>query len=343
MLNDAKYIAQLDRSNGLTMIAGQADQLRQQYVLDAPAIHDLHNIVVAGMGGSAIEAEFIRSWLSDRLPVPLIITRDYILPGFVNKNTLVISSSYSGNTEEALSAMEDAATKHAVVVATGTGGKLEEMAIAGNYPFIKIPAGVQPRMSVLFGVKALATLFEAMGLIKGTVVELEAQADWLMHESTYFAQNIPTTDNVAKQISEKLVGFTPIIYAGPTLSMPAMKWKINFNENAKNTAFYNTLSEFNHNEMLGWVEGPKERMMQVVQLQSSLDQPQIKKRFEVTNKLLSGKMPAPIIVEAHGETKLQQMLWTMLLGDFTSAYLAFLNGIDPIPVVLIEKFKKEIA
>jgi glucose/mannose-6-phosphate isomerase len=343
MLDDAKYIAQFDRSNGLAMIAGQASQLRQEYKVDAPPIHELQNIVVAGMGGSAIEAEFIRSWLKDKLPVPVQITRDYSLPGFVNKHTLVIISTYSGNTEEALSALEDAAAKQAVIVTTGTGGQLEAAANNGNYAFIKIPAGVQPRLSVLFGVKALATLFESIGLVEGITNELEGQADWLVHESSYFAQNVATADNLAKQLAEKVVGFTPIIYGGPTLAMPAMKWKIDFNENAKNTAFYNVFSEFNHNEMLGWVEGPKERQMQVIQLHSSLDRPQIKKRFEVTNRLLSGKMPAPIIVEAHGETYLQQMLWTMLLGDFTSAYLAFLNGIDPIPVELIEKFKKEIA
>ncbi|HVE80535.1 MAG TPA: bifunctional phosphoglucose/phosphomannose isomerase [Candidatus Dormibacteraeota bacterium] len=341
MLDDEKYVEQLDRSNALAIIAGQADQLKQRYEYQLPDKEGIQNIVVAGMGGSALAAEFVRSWTSDQLSLPITIVRDYSLPAFVSEDSLVIIYSYSGNTEETLSALESARKAKAKLVLVSSGGKLQELAAKNQYCYIQIPEGIQPRLAVLFGVKALIDLLERLDLLNGSVKELEGQADWARQEVSYFTLSIKTAENTAKQIAEKLVGFTPVIYSGPALAMPALKWKIDINENAKNLAFYNQQPEFSHNEFMGWLN-PTDKPFRVVQLTSKLDHPQIKKRFEVTARLLSGKMPAPIAVEAQGETKLQQMLWTMLLGDFVSAYLAFLNGVDPTPVDLIEKLKKEL-
>jgi glucose/mannose-6-phosphate isomerase len=278
--------------------------------------------------------------LSDRLPIPIEIVRDYQLPAYVGTHSLVIVSSYSGNTEETLACFKQAKTTGAGIVVMASGGRL-----AGHgdeFSFIKTPGGLQPRLAVLYGVKALAMLLEGLELADGLTDELETAAEWLLHEATYFLANIPTADNAAKQIAEKLVGHPVVMYGGPTLAMPAMKWKIDLNENAKNQAFYYALPEFSHNEFQGWPH-PKDSLLRVVELQSSLDNDRIKKRFEITNRLLSGVMPAPIVVEAQGETKLQQMLWSILLGDFMTAYLAFLNQVDPGPVELVEKLKKELG
>jgi len=151
-----------------------------------------------------------------------------------------------------------------------------------------------------------------------------------------------TAENPAKQLAEAFKGHPIVIYGGPTLALPAMKWKIDLNENAKSLAFYNYLPEFNHNEFLGWGH-PEKSGLRVVELQSTLDHPQIQKRFTATNRLLAGMMPDPIVVTAQGKTRLEQMLWTVLLGDYASAYLAFLNQVDPTPVPLIEKLKRELA
>lgn len=339
MLDDQKYIDQFDRSNLLAMIAGQGDQLRQQYEFDVPQVENLQQIVLAGMGGSAIAAEFMRHWLSDRLPIPIEIVRDYTLPAYVGEHSLIVVSSYSGNTEETLSCLEQAKTTGAGILIMTAGGQLS---VEEGFSQLRIPTGIQPRMSVLFGVKALATLIEELGLVDGLVAELETNAEWLLHEATYFLPNVPEEDNPAKQIAKKLVGHPVVMYGGSVLAMPAMKWKIDINENAKNQAFFYALPEFNHNEFTGWYN-PKDTMLRVVQLHSSLDHARVKKRFEVSNRLLSGTMPAPIIVEAQGETKLQQMLWSIMLGDFTTAYLALLNQVDPTPVDLVEKFKKELG
>jgi glucose/mannose-6-phosphate isomerase len=340
MLDDPKYIAQFDRSNALAVIAGQADQLRQQYEFDVPKIDNLQRIVLAGMGGSALAAEFVRSWLSDRLPLPIEIIRDYDLPKYVDGTTLVIASSYSGNTEETLSALEQAKERGAAIAIMTAGGKLAEQ--AGAYTHLQVPGGIQPRLAVLYGVKAICTLLEELKLADGLTDELETGAEWLLSEIESFMPTVAQADNIAKQVATQIVGHTTIIYGGPTLGMVAMKWKIDINENAKNLAFWNQLPEFNHNEFIGW-QYPKQNHLKVIELQSSLDNPRIARRYEVTNQILSGHMLAPIVVEAHGQTKLQQMLWTLLLGDFASAYLAFLNQVDPTPVDMVEKLKTELG
>ncbi|HSX41070.1 MAG TPA: bifunctional phosphoglucose/phosphomannose isomerase [Candidatus Saccharimonadales bacterium] len=342
MLDEPNYIAQFDRSNGLGMIAGQADQLRHQFEVEAPVVADLRNIVLAGMGGSALAAEFIRSWLGDRLPIPFEIVRDYTMPAYVGEHTLIIASSYSGNTEETLSFLDQAEKFKSHIIIITSGGKLSELAESRGHALMTVPTGLQPRLAVFYSVKALATVIEHLGLVDGITDELETNAEWLLEEINSFIATVPEADNIAKQVAKRLVGHPIVVYGGPSLAFPAMKWKIDINENAKNVAFWNQVPEYNHNEFIGWAH-PKDTLLQVVQLQSSLDGERVKKRFEVSNKLLSGTMPAPIIVEAHGQTKLQQMLWTLLLGDFISAYLAFLNKIDPIPVELIEKLKKELG
>lgn len=340
MLDDPKYIAQFDRGNVAAVIAAQGAQLREQYEFDVPEVADLQQIVLAGMGGSALAAEFVRSWLTDCLPVPLEIVRGYELPAYVAERSLVILSSFSGNTEETLACLEEAKKRKAAIVIMTAGGKLAEH--ADEYSFLKIPHAVsQPRMAVFYGVKALATLIERMGLVDDITSELETAAEWLLEEADVFIPTVAEDDNPAKQIAKKLVGHPAVIYGGPVLAVPALKWKINFNENSKNQAFSYVFPEFNHNEIVGWAN-PKDSLLRVVELRSSLDIDRIQKRFDISNRLLSGIMPAPIVVEAHGQTQLQQMLWTMLLGDFTSAYLAFLNQSDPEPVVILERLKKEL-
>jgi len=340
MLDDGQFVHGLDKGNALGVIAGQPSQLCQEFDFNfpRPAV-EIRNIVLAGMGGSALAAEFVRAWLGDRLPVPVVISREYALPGFVDKHTLLIASSYSGNTEETLA--EEAQRLGAQLVIMSSGGELQKRAEAGQLPFIKLPSGYQPRLAVFFGVRAIAELLEKTGLAKGLVQELVAAAEPMIGQASNWIQDTPTSQNQAKQLAQEIFGNSAVIYSGPTLGFAAHKWKININENAKNVAFYYELPEFSHNEFTGWLF-PQTKPIKVIELQSSLDHPQINKRFEISNRLLSGKMPTPLTVNAAGKTKLDQLLWTILLGDFVSAYLAFLNGIDPTPVDLIEKLKKEL-
>lgn len=341
MLDDQSFISRLDHGNALGVIGGQPAQLAQLFRTPEVDGHGLANIVVAGMGGSALGGLFLSNWLKDQLNIPMAIDRGYDLPGYIGPDTLVIVSSYSGNTEEDLSQLALAQKAAARIVIMTSGGELEKLAAANNLPIMTIPRGLQPRLAVLYEIKALASLFDHLGLTTDAAQQLEAVCSWLTPHLAGWVAEVPAHDNLAKQIAQDLLGSSVVVYAGPILGMQAFKWKIDINENAKNAAFFYELSEFNHNEFLGW-KNPRDKLLKVVQLHSSLDNDRIAKRWEISNRLLSGQMPKPIVVEAIGETKLQQMLWTQLLGDFVSVYLAFLNNVDPTPVDLIEKLKKEL-
>jgi glucose/mannose-6-phosphate isomerase len=154
---------------------------------------------------------------------------------------------------------------------------------------------------------------------------------------------VAAKENLAKQIALDIVGKSAIIYAGPRLFHAAYKWKISINENAKNLAWCNQFPEFSHNEFVGWTSHPLDKIFAVVDLRSNLEHPRVQKRFEVTEKMLSGRRPAPIVVQVKGENILQQIIWTVVLGDFVSLYLAILNGLNPTPVDIIEKMKAELA
>lgn len=342
MLDDVARIRELDQSGALEVIAAQPQQLLHRFETNVPVIEGIDHIVVAGMGGSALAAEFIKCWLSDSLPVPMTIVRDYRLPNWVGEKTLVVASSYSGNTEETLASLKDAENRQAHIVVVSAGGKLAQQAQSQNYPLFAIPTGVQPRLAVLYGVKALANLLEQLGLMTGLAEELEVASGWMEPLVGAWEPELATGDNPAKLLAQNLQDKVPVIYAGPTLSFLAMKWKIDINENAKHVAFWNVFPELNHNEFIGWAN-PRSKPLRVVELKSNLDHPQVAKRLAVTNELLKGAMGSAEVIEAHGESHLQQMIWTFVLGTYVSVYLAVLNGVDPTPVALVEELKQRLA
>lgn len=342
MLDDLKYIHQKDAQDALGIVGKQWQQLQQKY--DVPVIegNGIENIVLGGMGGSALAANMLHTWPG--LTKPFEIVRDYTLPQYIDEHTLFIASSYSGNTEETLNALTQAEAKGAKIVVIAAGGKLGDIASEKNYPFYQLPANFQPRMAVFYNFAALIQLLEPAGLVnKGAGTELQEAATWLSEQVDGWKADVATKDNQAKQIALDIVGKSPVIYAAVPLFPAAYKWKINFNENSKNVAWCNQFPEFNHNEFLGWTSHPVDKPYAIIDLRSSFDHPQVKKRFEVTSQLLSGKRPHPITVEAHGETLLEQLLWIISLGDMVSVYLALLNGLNPSPVELIEKLKKALA
>lgn len=342
MLDDLNYVAQKDPQDMLGIMLDGVSQLKHTFDLTGKALpkkEQVDNVVVLGMGGSALAAEYMRVWPG--LHIPFEICRQYTVPLYVNERSLVIVSSYSGNTEETLDAMEDAQKKGARLAVVTSGGMLLERAKAQNLPCALIPDGEQPRACVFYDLKALMTILQAVGLYHGATVELSQVADTLAHATEQWGPHIPTKSNTPKKLAEEMVGKTPVIYGG-ILYAAAYKWKINCNENAKNLAFCNQMSEFDHNEFLGWTSHPIEKPFVVFDLISSFDHPEIQKRFVLGNKLLSGMRPEAIEIQAQGSSLLEQLIWVTLLGDVTSVYLAILNGVNPTPVDLVEKLKKEL-
>jgi glucose/mannose-6-phosphate isomerase len=198
-------------------------------------------------------------------------------------------------------------------------------------------------MSSFYFLVALVTMFEKLQLVpQGKLAELAEVGDWLKDQLGSWGPTIPTDKNPTKQLALELIGKSVVVYSGPKLFPVANKFKICLNENAKNVAWVNQYPELNHNEFIGWSSHPTEKPYAVVEIRSNLEHERTQKRFVVTEKLLSGKRPAPEVVTPQGETLLQQMLWASNFCDFVSLYVAILNGQDPTPVGLVEKFKQEL-
>ena len=341
MLDDLKFINQVDKDDALGVAGKQAGQLTHDYGVTLN-FTDIKNIVVGGMGGSGWPSLVLKSWPS--VTVPFELSNNYSVPSYVGADTLYVASSYSGNTEETLAAIEDAAERGAQIVVMAAGGKLMDLAQQKGYPLYAIPSGFQPRMSSFFFLTALIQILEPLGLVPaGSLQELHSAANWLKDQNSQWLPEIKTSDNSAKQLAERLVGKNVIIYSGPLLYPAANKWKICVNENAKNTAWVNQYPELNHNEFIGWSSHPIEKPFAVVEIQSELEHPRVQQRFALTDKLLSGNRPHAIVVKPEGDTVLKQILWAFNLGDYVSLYLAVLNNVDPTPVDLVEKFKKELG
>lgn len=340
MLDDLKLIHERDPQDTLGIAERQFQQLAHQFEVHQPRL-DVDNIVYAGMGGSSLAALVSISWPGYDKPFEII--RNYDLPEYVNDRTYFIAASYSGNTEETIEAISQAEQRGAQIAIIAGGGKLAEIAQTKNYPLITLPRAEQPRYAVLYNLKALLVLLVQAGLLsEQKIFELEQSAGFLENAAKAWLPTVPTKENPAKQMAEEVIGNSAVIYGGPKMWPTAYKWKISFNENAKQVAWANQYPEFNHNEFMGWTQQPEQKPYTVFDLRSNLEHSRIQKRFEVSEKLLSGKRPAPIVVNVQGDNLLEQLLWSICLGDFVTLYAAILAGINPAPVDLIEKFKKSL-
>lgn len=346
MLDDLQKIHERDTYDALGTTAKQWQQVEHQYDLgNWQPRTQLLNVVHSGMGGSALWALLSLSWPGWR--VPFEVVRGYDVPLYLGEQTLFIASSYSGNTEETLSALSQAEQKGAQIVIITSGGKLEQIAQEKGYLLIPLPKIDKPRYGAFYGLRGLVQLGEHLGLLaaEGAVDELASNAQFLKESMEGWAATVPTAQNLAKQLAQEVMGRSPVIYGGPLLAPAAHKWKISFNENSKNVAWEYAFPEFNHNEFTGWTVQPEQKPYAVFYLLSSFDNDRVKKRFELSDKLLSGKWPSPERVTVQGETPLQQLLWAVALGDFVSLYTAFQNNVSPIDLGdkdIIERFKKEL-
>ena len=339
MLDDLKMIHERDVQDALGIAEKQWQQLGYEYDVQITA-SPITRVVFAGMGGSALAALVGQSWPSFALPFE--ICRNYDIPSYVDANTLVFASSYSGNTEESVSALRQAEEKGAPIIVIASSGTLSQIATEKGYPLLQVPSGLQPRHALLYMLKALLVATDAYGITTGKAAELSAKADYLQHATAAWIPTVPTEHNYAKQLAQEVIGKSVVVYAGPKMGPAAYKWKISFNENAKQIAWTNQFPEFNHNEFLGWTKQPTDKPYAVIDLRSSLEHPRVQKRFEVSERLLSGMRPSPLSVQAEGADLLEQLLWIIALGDFVSLYTALLNGLNPTPVDLIETFKKSL-
>ncbi|MBI4034682.1 hypothetical protein HY380_02160 [Candidatus Saccharibacteria bacterium] len=344
MLDDLKYIHQRDGQDALGIAEKQWQQLLHSFGLSAKSyeLNDVANIVYAGMGGSALAAYLSKTWPGYKLPFEIV--RQYHIPAYVGPQTLFIADSYSGDTEETLAALAEAEKAAARIMTIASGGKLAEIAQAKNYPLLLLPKVVEPRYGVLASLRAIVEILAAAGQLDKAkaVAELASATEFLKQAVQAWLPTVPSDQNPAKKLAMELAGKSIAVYAGPLLAPVAYKWKINFNENAKNVAWWNELPEFDHNELTGWTGQPVEKPYAIINLLSAFEHPRIRRRIEVAEKLLSGRRPSAHNIEALGTSLLEHLLWCVAYGDFVSIYLALLNNQNPAPVDLVEKFKTEL-
>ena len=319
----------LDSQNILQVIKDFPNQCREALSLPKGLSipHDIINIVVAGMGGSAIGGDLLKIYLSDT-NIPVHVSRGYKLPNFVNENSLVFAVSYSGNTEETLSSLKDAKEKNAQVVGITSDGE-----IAGECKkVIKLPSGFQPRAALGF------LFFPMLGVLHNSNIARVKNED--LNEMIEILKNSDKFNDYAQKLAKKLKGKIPIIYASDAFGAVAMRWKTQINENAKMPAFYNVFSEMNHNEIAGY-EG-MDRNFTAVIIRDKHDNGRIKKRMDVCKEIMEANADV-VEVETQGNSLLARMFSAIYLGDFVSYYLALWNRVDPGPVEVIEAMKRKLV
>lgn len=346
VLDDLPRMAAVDKQDMHERIYQFPAQLRQAWQIGMGTPIDLQgrsvqSIVVTGLGGSAIGGDFVRSYLIDDLKIPLLVNRDYFLPAFVTERSLCITSSYSGNTEETLSAYGDARRKGAALVAITSGGKLEEWARRDGVPVIKVPGGFPPRAAFGYSVLSLLSCLMTAGLTNDRAAEIEEAIGVVTAARRRYSREAATANNPAKQLAEAVDDSIPLIYAANThFDVVATRWKGQVSENGKRMAFANVFPELNHNEIVGWELPPQAlKGLTVLLLRDRADYERVQKRMEITQEMIRAKARHVLEVWSEGNGLLARMLSLVFLGDYLSYYLAILSGVDPTPVAVIDHLK----
>ncbi|UCC33675.1 MAG: bifunctional phosphoglucose/phosphomannose isomerase [Candidatus Bathyarchaeota archaeon] len=298
------------------------------------------NIIIEGMGGSAIGGEMLRGWLRAKLPVPVQICRNYTLPAYANRDTLTFIISYSGDTEETLSAFVDAIRRRCMVISITSGGHLLAFAKKLNIPHVMIPKGLPPRAAFPYLFFSLLRLLTRMKIISGTEQETQEALAILRCMARENAPETPVKNNPSKRLALELKGTIPVIYGFGPYEAVAHRLKTQFNENSKIPSMYNVFPELNHNEIIGWEASENlTRNFSIILLRDHDELREVKSRIELTKSLLLDKNRKIHELYGRGKHRLAKMLSLLFLGDFLSVYLAALSGFDPTPVKSIETIK----
>jgi glucose/mannose-6-phosphate isomerase len=305
---------------------------------------DIDKIVILGMGGSAIGGDLVRSLFSSEKKPVIFVNRDYDLPAFVDEKTLVIASSYSGNTEETLSAFSQALKKNCKKLAITTGGELKKLADHAGVPVFIIDYVSQPRAALGYGFMSLLAFLQKLNFTGDKSSDVKAMVQDLEMLSEEFKETVPVGSNRAKQLAIKLHGKIAVIYGAGVLSQVAHRWKTQINENSKSWAFYEIFSELNHNAVVGYrFPGELASKIYVILLRCPSLHPRILIRYQVTSDLLEQSGIGHEIIDSRVKGDLNQMMGLIYLGDWVSYYLAMLSEIDPTPVKSIDYLKNRLS
>ncbi len=304
----------------------------------------IENVVLCGLGGSAIGGDLLRSLVADELKVPFLINRHYTLPAFVGRTSLVIVSSYSGNTEETLAAHREAQRRKARIISISSDGETEKLARKARSPFIEVPGGLPPRAALGYSFFPLLLALTRLRLIPNKSSAIRETLDLLEKKSVEYG-NPDRAANRALQLAEQLRGHLVVIYSS-TERFDAVntRWRGQMAENGKSLAFGHVLPEMNHNEIVGWkVLKEQMRDMRVVFLRDGGDHKRVQQRMAITQQIIQEHGALITEVTSEGTSLLARVFSLVYLGDWVSYYLAILNGEDPTPVKAIDHLKQELG
>jgi glucose/mannose-6-phosphate isomerase len=346
-LDDIEFVRRLDSSHIFQLTedfpkqCDQALQLAAAFDISLIDLSRCRQVVLAGVGGSAAAGDFLQALFNAAGKVPFAVHRDYSVPAWVDQDTLVLCSTYSGDTEETLAAHRDATSKGAQVLVLTSGGQLGSSSSESGEATILIPGGQPPRTALGWSFMLSVSVCRRLNLLD---LDLEAPlAPFLEDASRTWRADHSTEGNLAKQLAMALNGKVPVIYGlGEWQFAVAKRWKAQINENAKRMAFANSFPEMNHNEILGWSGITEPECWAYVLLSGGEENAKMNARARITEEALPPSV-AKLRANAIGETTLHKMLYLSLLGDFISLYLAILSGVDPGDISLLHHIKSELA
>jgi len=340
--------ATIDSLGMLDAIAGMPEQVADAVTAargyeNLPEHDDIEQVVVLGMGGSALAGEVLQAAAGPFLPVPVLVFKSYHVPAFVSENTLVFAISFSGDTEETVEAVAEAALQGARVVIVTSGGELERLGRSWGVPVVPVPSSIpQPRAAVGAMAVPPMLILEDIGLFPGAGHWVDAAVEQLVARR----DELVRPGNVAEDLARRIGRTIPLFHGGGGLGgVAAHRWKTDVNENAKSPAFWNTQPELCHNEVAGWGQhGDLTRQaLTLVGLRHDFEHPQVMHRFELTYRLLDEVVAGIEEVQAQGDGELAQLLDLILVGGFTSVHMAYREGIDPGPVSALDTIKHALA
>jgi len=340
-----EMIKKYDKDNQFEVVKNSYQQIEYSWNQDFEAkgidVNRIGNIIVSGLGGSAIGGELLGNFLKEELKYPYFVNRNYELPAFAGENTLFIASSYSGNTEETISALKEAIRVKAQVICLTTGGEVEKICQNEGIPFFRLQKGFQPRYALCGNFFALLKIIEKLKLVPSQDKFVLSIIELLKSKGEEYSKE----SNYALETAESLSGYIPVIYAvADYTSAVGTRLKGQFNENSKLHAFVNLFPEMNHNEIIGWeTVNERELKCKAIFILDDAYNSRVKKRFEIVSELIK-QSGTEIITLKSSQTDFKLRLMDLIfLGDFISYYLAIIRGYDPSAIKNINYLKERLA
>lgn len=349
MLDDLNYISKIDKSNMLGIIENFPKQIKEAKEIvnssSLGSIFKIDNIIISGMGASSISGDIVQSLFRDKIDIPIYVNRQYDLPKWANKNTLLISQSYSGSTEETLSTFKHGCQKRCKIIGISSGGKLQEYCEKREIPHIKIPQGLPPRCATGYILTSSIYALKKVGIVIEIDSEIEESITVSEEVINKNKKDIPEINNYSKQLAKKLLNTIPQVYGFTFYTPIAKRWCSQFNENSKIICRYDEVPECNHNDIIGWPLNPEatKKFSCIIFRDAEIESLYMSKRLNFMINLFENVTENVIEIKIQGKKRLSKMIYLMCLGDFVSCYLAILRNIDPTPVEAITNLKAELA